>query len=307
MKIAVPDLISNSYFPAVAAVEMGYFREEGLDMELVHYFPVNKCCELMRDGEFDLVTGSAHSALAAYPNWQGAKLLATLAQGMYWLLVVRSDLDVERGDIKAVKGLYIAAAPFVELGLRRMLAEAGIDIERDEVKIAPAPGEITPGVSFGVAAANSLAKGDVDAFWANGMGAETAVRAGVGKILVDIRRGDEPKKAFNYTCPALIGSDALIERDPEAAAAAVRAIVKTQKAIRDDVSLATEVGKKLFPASDAEMIADVVARDLPYYDASISEEFVLGMNQFMTDLGWLDGPVPYEQVVATQFSDLWAG
>ncbi len=105
----------------------------------------------------------------------------------------------------------------------------------------------------------------------------------------------------------MIGSDALIERDPDAAAAAVRAIVKTQKAIKEDISLVTKVGKKLFPAADAAMIADVVARDLPYYDASISAEFVLGMNEFMTDLGWLDGPVPYEQVVATQFSDLWKG
>ncbi len=307
MKMAVPDLISNSYFPAIAAVELGFFRDEGLDIELVHYFPVNKCCELMRDGEFDLVAGSAHSALAAFPNWEGAKLLATLAQGMYWLLVVRTDLDAERGDIDAVKGLYIAAAPFVELGLKGMLAEAGLDIERDKIKIAPAPGKITPGRSFGVAAAMSLANGEVDAFWANGMGAETAVRAGDGKILVDIRRGDQPVKAFNYTCPALIGTDALIERDPDAAAAAVRAIVKTQQAIRADISLATEVGKKLFPESDAAMIADVVERDLPYYDASISEEFVLGMNEFMTDLGWLDGPVPYEKVVATQFKDLWAG
>jgi NitT/TauT family transport system substrate-binding protein len=25
MKLAVPDLISNSYFPAVAAVELGFF------------------------------------------------------------------------------------------------------------------------------------------------------------------------------------------------------------------------------------------------------------------------------------------
>jgi hypothetical protein len=34
----------------------------------------------MRDGEFDFVAGSAHSALAAFPNWQGAKLLAALSQ-----------------------------------------------------------------------------------------------------------------------------------------------------------------------------------------------------------------------------------
>ena len=31
MKIAVPDLISNSYFPAVAAVELGKFAEQGID------------------------------------------------------------------------------------------------------------------------------------------------------------------------------------------------------------------------------------------------------------------------------------
>ena len=29
MKLAVPDLISNSYFPAVAAIELGFFEERG--------------------------------------------------------------------------------------------------------------------------------------------------------------------------------------------------------------------------------------------------------------------------------------
>ena len=307
MKMAVPDLISNSYFPAIAAVELGFFEAEGLEIELQHVFPVDKCCEMMRDGDFDFVAGSAHSALAAFPNWQGAKLLASLAQGMYWLLVVRADLAADRGEIEAVKGLNIGAAPFVDLGLRRLLAEAGIDLEADRVTIAPVPGAIQPGVSFGVTAAKALGEGLIDAFWANGMGAEIAVRAGVGKILLDIRRGDEPKKAFHYTMPALLTTDGLIERNPEAAAAATRAIVRTQHALKADVSRATEVGNRLFPADDAKLIADVVARDLPYYDAAISETFVLGMNQFMIDLGWLDRPVPYSQVVATDFKDLWTG
>ena len=306
MKIAVPDFITNSYFPAVAAVELGYFKEEGIDMTLEHIFPVNHACEVMRDGGIDFVAGAAHAPLAAFKNWEGAKLLGALAQGMYWMLVVRSDLDAERGDIDAVKGLRIGAAPFVELGLRRMLIEWGIDIEGDNVQIAPVPGT-GPDVSFGVQAAKVLAEGQIDAFWANGMGAETAIREGVGKLLVDIRRGDEPKKAFNYTQPVLMTTDALIEREPETAAAAVRALVKTQKALVADVSLATKIGDKLFPGRDAEMIADVVARDLPYYDPTVTPEFVTGMNDFMTDLGWLGGQVPFEKVVATQFSDLWNG
>ena len=42
MKLAVPDLISNSYFPAVAAVELGFFEREGLDVALELIFPVDQ-------------------------------------------------------------------------------------------------------------------------------------------------------------------------------------------------------------------------------------------------------------------------
>ena len=116
-----------------------------------------------------------------------------------------------------------------------------------------------------------------------------------------------PKQAFNYTMPALITSDAVIARDAQAVAGAVRAIVNTQKALVADVSLATKVGRKLFPAAEAELIAEVVRRDLPYYDAAISPEFVRGMTDFERHVGLLRGDVSYEQVVATQFSPLWTG
>jgi len=137
------------------------------------------------------------------------------------------------------------------------------------------------------------------------MGAETAVRQGVGKVVLDVRRGDGPARAFHYTMPALITTDRLIESEPETAEAAVRAIVKTQRALKADVTLATEVGRKLFPAEDAAMIADVVERDLPFYEATISEAFVTGMNQFARDMNLLNGSAAYEDVVATQFRHLW--
>jgi len=57
MRIAVPDLISNSYFPAVAAVELGFFKPEGLDAELELIFPVPKTMEDLRDGKLDFVAG----------------------------------------------------------------------------------------------------------------------------------------------------------------------------------------------------------------------------------------------------------
>src|SRR5215468_7468924 len=140
MKIAVPDLISNSYFPAVAAVELGKFAEKGIDASIELVFPVNKAYAELRGARVDCVAGPAHSALAAFPRWEGVKLLCAQAQGMYWFLILHKDFGAKRGDIAAVKGRSIGAAPWVEMGLRRLLAEAGIDLARDGVKIAPVPG-----------------------------------------------------------------------------------------------------------------------------------------------------------------------
>src|SRR5262249_14031440 len=142
-------------------------------------------------------------------------------------------------------------------------------------------------------------------FWANGMGAEVAVRRGVGTVVLDIRRGDGPKGCFNYTMASIATTDRLIGRSPEIAAAAVRAIVKTQAALKNDVSLATGIGRKLFPPQEAELIAELIRRDLPYYEVKITPEFVAGMNRFARDMGILKGEVPYERVVATQFAELW--
>jgi ABC-type nitrate/sulfonate/bicarbonate transport system substrate-binding protein len=306
MKLAVPDMISNSYFPAIAAIELGFFRQEGLDVALELIFPVDKAYQALREGRVDFVGGSAHSALAAFPQWQGVKLLCAQAQGMYWFLVMHKDFGAKRGDVNVVKGRSIGAAPWVEMGLRRLLLEAGIDPERDAVRIAPVPGSLEAGVNFGVTAAKALEDCKIDGFWANGMGAEVAVRHGVGTIVLDVRRGDGPKPCFNYTMASIATADALIAREPETAAAAIRAIVKTHAALRTNVELATEVGRKLFPPSEAALVGELIRRDLPYYDASISRDFVAGMNQFARDVGILKGQGPYESVVAARFSDLWA-
>ena len=306
MKLAVPDLISNSYFPAVAAVELGFFKEEGLDVSLELIFPVNKCYQAMREGVVDFVGGSAHSALAAFPEWEGVKLLCAQAQGMYWFLVMRSDIGAKRGDVGSVRGRSIGAAPWVEMGLRRLLIEAGIDLERDGVTIAPVPGATGASVNFGLTAAKALEDGKIDGFWANGMGAEVAVRRGVGTVVLDVRRGDGPKPCFYYTMASLATTDRVIDGSPETAAAAVRAIMKTQAALKADPERATEVGRRLFPPYEAMLIEQLIRRDLPYYDPSISPDFVVGMNQFARDLGILRGEVPYDKVVATRFAELWS-
>jgi NitT/TauT family transport system substrate-binding protein len=139
VRIATPDLVTNSYFPALAAEELGVFRDEGLEAH-VELLPSLDAVNALRDGGVDFVAGGAHTMLLAFPEWNGAKLVVTLSQGTPWLLVVRADLPARRGDIGAVKGLRIGAAAGPDRALRRLLAEVGLDPARDGITIGPVPG-----------------------------------------------------------------------------------------------------------------------------------------------------------------------
>lgn len=304
MRIAAVDLISNTCFPALAADELGFFKGEGLEacIELVAALGATKA---LRDGNADgMIAGSVHDVLTEFPQWQGVKIAVALSQGTPWLLVIRADLAANRGDLSAIKGLRLTAAKGPDLALRQMLISAKIDPVRD-LQIIDLPGAKARDVSFGVFAARALEAGQIDGFWANAMGAETAVSRGVGKILIDVRRGDDPAEVRRFTFAGMVTTDTYIANNPAAVAAAVRAIVKAQKALKAEPELALEVGRRKFSREAAELIKNVVARDVVFYDPFISEDAVAAMNRFAESVGHLSGAVPYDQVVATRFRDLW--
>ncbi len=303
LRVAIPDLISPSYFPAIAAVELGFFAKEGLDAKLELLYPVGKTYEALRDGQLDFVGGAAHAVPYAFKDWHGAKIICALSQHMYWFLVVRADVKAEPGDLGAIKGLRIGAAPGPVDGLKHMLAARGIDPER-EVKIGPVPGWAAAGASFGLMAAKALEEDKIDGFWANGMGAEVALRSGIGSVLLDARR-NAPAEARRYTFPAFVTTQKKLDERPEEVAAAVRAVVAAQKALKADPGRATEVGKKLFPPQEADLIAELIRRDAPFYDATVSRESADGIAQFARDINIVSAVAQYEEVVATTFAPLW--
>lgn len=306
LRLAVPDLVSNSYFPAIAAVEMGFLADAGFEADVELIFPVSAAMDALRRGDVDLVAGAAHATLTAFPRWRGAKLLAALARHMYWFLVVRADLGATRGDVHVVKGLRIGAAPGVDLGLRQLLLETGIDPDRD-VEIAPVPGLGDGSVSFGVNAAAALRAGLLDGFWANGMGAEVAVQEGVGSVVLDVRRGDGPGPARGYTFAALVATDTTLLNRPDVASGAVRGLVRAQGALANDSKRSTPIGHKLFPPREAELIAALIARDAPYYDPAISPDAVTALNTFTRSVGLSTGDAHYADVVALEMRPLWSG
>ena len=248
MRLAIPDLISNSYFPALAAAELGFFEREGIAVEAELIFPVDRAYEALREGEIDFVGGAAHGALAAFPGWRGRPLARRAGAGD---VLVPGDARRPRHRPRRSGRAQGPADRRGSLGRDGTAPAAGRRRPRspnDHIEIAPVPGASGSSVNFGLTAAEALAAGKIDGFWANGMATEIAVTTGVGT--------HRPRCAPRRRAAGLFrlhdagpGDDrALIEHSPETAAAAVRALVATQEALKHDVARATEVGATLSAA-----------------------------------------------------------
>jgi ABC-type nitrate/sulfonate/bicarbonate transport system substrate-binding protein len=308
LRLAVADLDSPSYFVATAAAELGFFQQEGVEIELEHAFGAKDGPERLRDGTLHFFAGPAYAATRAFPGWQGAKLLCALSQYAYWFMAVRADLDIKRGDVAGLRGLRISSSTaFPLIALRHMLAEAGIDLAREEVRIVATPSTNADRHLRGRDGIEAITRGVADGYWGNAMRVALGEALGVAKLHLDLRRGDGPPGARCYNFAALTTTERLIAERPQIAAGAVRAIVRAQRALKADASLATHIGKRLFPPDEAALIADLITRDAPFYDATITPEAVAGLNKFAKANGLIAAPIPYDRLVAAQFRDLWTG
>ena len=303
-RIWVPDLDSPSYFVSIAAVELGFFKQEGIDIEFV--YNTKQGPELMLEGKVDFIGGPAFAATRAFPAWKGVRLLCALGQYSYWFMAVRKSLDIERGDLQGLKGLRISAAvSWPGMGLRHMLVDAGLDLERDNIQMVPPP---PPYGDKGYLARNgidTIINGTADAYWGNGMRIALGESMGLAKLHLDLRRGDGPPGARYYNFAALTTTDRLVNEHPDVAAGAVRAIMKAQRALKANPSLAGEIGHRLFPEDEGELITPLIERDAPFYDPRITPEAYAGLMKFAQACGLVTRPVPFDQLVATQHSHLW--
>jgi ABC-type nitrate/sulfonate/bicarbonate transport system substrate-binding protein len=299
IRFGVPDLISPSYFPVIAAVELGILREKGLESSVGLVFPVSATYEALRSGDLDYVGGAAHAAASVFPDWRGCRLLAALSQGMYWFLVVRVDSDATRDDLTTLRGLRIGAAPGPVDGLRAILEKAGLDADED-VQLTQVRGSAEEGASFGLTAANALERGEIDGFWANGMAADVATQRGIGRVLIDARRGDGPPGSTGFTFPALVATAEKVRDQREEVALVVGSLQEAQRRLIDDPTQATVAARRAgFPEYEASLIARLIERDSPFYESSISRGTFEALRTFTQEIGLSTSSPRYEDVVSS--------
>jgi ABC-type nitrate/sulfonate/bicarbonate transport system substrate-binding protein len=190
-------------------------------------------------------------------------------------------------------------------GLRRLLAQLGHDPVAKQLEIAPIPGAHGAGINFGVTAARALADGRVDGFWANGMGAALAQLQGTGTVIIDARRDAIARPSFDFTFPVIACTDAFLAAKPGAAAAAARAMRAAHGHLRADPQAAGRIGRKLFPPAEAELIVELVRRDLPYYHSALRPESLQSMLEFSRAAGIDAGTPAVADLVASEAAAFW--
>jgi hypothetical protein len=304
-RVAVPDLVSSSFFPVLAAARAAQSEPGDVRLELEQLYPVSAAARALRDGVVDFLAGPAHGPLSAFPEWSGCTILMALSQRTYWVLVGRLGLALDPADIASWRDLTIAAAPGPGHALERLFLDAGVDRGANGIDIRPLPDDASAEESFGLRAAAALRDGTIDAFWANTMAAEIAVHEGVGQVVLDPRRGQGPPESAHYTFSALVTTQEVLDTRPDDVRAVVAAVVRAQQQLRERPERAREVADGLFPELEASLISGLVERDTPYYDPTVSDEAFAGLTRFTEAMGLTSTEITYDDVVSRDVRDLW--
>jgi NitT/TauT family transport system substrate-binding protein len=213
---AVYPAVDVQYLPASLAQARGFFREEGLDVELIVMRGGTLGVQAAVGGNVDFVMqfGSVFPAI-----WGGAdlKILAQMTNALFFSLIVRPEIQ-KIADLKGKKiGVTIGAATFA--AVRELLKLNGIDPDKgvEYVNI--------PGSGAKVAA---LEKGLIAATLVAPPGELKSIQAGYRRLV--FFGNVLPEMSFT----GLVATNRYIRENPKTIERMIRAIVRGTYLARDD-------------------------------------------------------------------------
>lgn len=284
------------YAPMYVAVEEDYFKDEGIDLELVTGFGADKTMTAVLSGQADIGFMGSESSIYTYN--EGAKdyvvNFAQLTQRAGNFLVSREPIeDFSWEDLKGKTVLGGRKGGMPEMVFEYILKQNDIDPEKDVM--------INQNIDFGsTAAAFSGGQGDFTVEFEPG--ATTLEAAGKGYVVASLGKesGYVPYTAFSAKKSYLEEHLDLIQSFTDA----------LQKGM-DYVNTHTpeEIAKVIqpqFKENDLETITTIVSR---YYEQKTwKEDLIFNQDSFellqdiLEDAGELDSRTPYEDLVTTEFA-----
>jgi NitT/TauT family transport system substrate-binding protein len=260
--------------PIFCAVENGFFKEEGLEVELVKC-EWSKYKDVLALGGFDITHHLIMYLLKPIEQGLDVKFTAGIHRGC---LRLQTAADSNLQTVQDLRGKRIGipgmgTPPFIFVN--RVLSAHGIDGSRD------VNWRVFPAGELGLA----LEKGEVDAV-ADSEPIGTLLLAG-GKVrnLVD-QATDSPYK--DEYCCAVVVNGKFLANNPKAAAAATRALLKGAKWVETNPVAAAKLSvEKKYLASNPELNALAISRLRYIPSVSGAEEAVKSAAAEMKNAGML--------------------
>lgn len=284
------------YAPMYVAIEEDYFKEEGLDVELVTGFGADKTMTALLTGEADIGFMGSESTIYTYVGGSDdyAVNFAQLTQRAGNFLVSREPIDSFSWDmLKGEEVLGGRAGGMPQMVFEYILKKNNIDPKTDLA--------IDQSIDFGsTAAAFSGGQGQ---FTVEFEPHATALEEkGDGYIVASLgeESGYVPYTAFS-------AKKSFIEENPEVIQAFTNALQKGMDYVNSHSpeEIATIIQPQ-FEETDRETLVTIITR---YYDQDTWKEnlifeedaFTLLQN-ILEEAGELDARVPYENLVNTEFA-----
>ncbi len=292
-KIVVSEIRGEFWLPVYLAYQLGYFKEEGLDVEFVKFKDGPIAFQGMHAGDSQFCLLSSEPVLKAFDMGKESKIILSALKNKPYMFVTKKDIK----SIKDLKGKVLFAgmpgsAPFSFA--QSLLVSAGLNPEKDVTWA-----NMEYGASLG-----ALEKGTVDGIYLRSTAKNEAKRIGAS-ILVDMTDPVQHKKLYGtdkYESTIATVTKDYAEKNPETVQKFVNAVVKAiiWQTKNSDETVA-KMGAPLFEGVkfDAEMISYL--RPSLSTTGDISKEGYSTIEQFCIKSKIITKPLPYEKIIDTSY------
>ncbi|WP_077611242.1 ABC transporter substrate-binding protein [Clostridium sp. Marseille-P2415] len=285
------------YAPQYAAIELGYFKEEGIDLTLVNGAGADKVMTALISGDADIGFMGSEASIYTYANGSEdyAVNFAQLTQRAGNFLVGRSGQPgFKWTDIKGKKVLGGRAGGMPEMVFEYILKKNGIDPATDLT--------IDQSISFGLTAA-AFTSNDADYTVEFEPFATGLEKEGSGYVVASlgVDSGYVPYTAYS-------AKKSYLEKNPETIQKFTNAIQRGLEYVNSHSS--EEIAKVIrpqFKETDADTIATIIERykdqDTWKKDTVFQKDSFELLENILEESGQLKERVPYETLVTTVYSE----
>jgi len=223
--IAVGGKPAFYYLPLTVAEQLGYFKDEGLDLKISDFAGGSAALKAVVGGSADVVSGAYEHTISLQGKKQYFQAFALQGRLPQIALGVASAKAANFKSFKDLKGMKVGvSAPGSSTNnlVKQLLAKAGLDPNRDVAIV---------GVGTGAGAIAAMKGGQIDAISNVDPLMTRLERDGAIKIVADTRTLKGTQEVWGAALPAgcLYAPVEFVKKNPNTAQALANAIVRADK------------------------------------------------------------------------------